>query len=81
MKTEKFNSKKQLADLIVGDAFTRSEALVRTYMNTLCSMLETADEQGSFVADIIDKVISNQRISTKQAWAVAYWAEKNGYIA
>jgi hypothetical protein len=80
MENEKFNSKKQIAELIVGDAYTRSEAIVKTWMNQLCSMLETADEQGSFIADIIDKVISNQRISTKQAWAVAYWAEKNGYV-
>ena len=78
--TTKFESKKDIFYLIAGSAYTRKQSLVDAMGATLCDMMQVADEQGSFVADIIDRVLRNQSVTDKQAWAVAYWAERNGYV-
>ena len=44
-------------------------------------MMEVADQTGNFVSDIIEKAINGQEISDKQAWCVAFFAEKNGFTA
>ena len=76
----KFENKKEVFNAIVGDAYTRSQSYLQAISGVLCEMMEVADNQGNYVSEIIDKALNNNRISDKQAWCVAFFAEKNGFI-
>jgi hypothetical protein len=74
-----FNNKVQVFNDIVGDSFTRNSHF--NVNGVYCYMMEVADQTGNFVSDIIEKAVRGQAISEKQAWCVAYFAEKNGFTA
>lgn len=76
----RFDNKKEIFNAIVGDSQTRSQSYLHAITDALCEMMEIADKQGNFVSDIIEKAINNSRISDKQAWCVAFFAEKNGFV-
>lgn len=43
-------------------------------------MMEVADSKGHFVSDIIEKAMAHRFVSEKQAWCVAFFALKNGFV-
>ena len=43
-------------------------------------ILQKADELGSFVSSIIESALNGEKVTSKQAWAVAYFAENNNLI-
>ena len=74
-----FNNKVEIFNDIVGEGFIRNSGF---NVNGVYSyMMEVADQSGNFVSDIIEKAINKGDISDKQAWCVAYFAEKNGFVA
>ena len=42
--------------------------------------MEAADEQGHFVADIVEGALNGKFVSEKQAWCVAYFAKNNALL-
>ena len=43
-------------------------------------IMKVADSQNNFVGSIIENAINGKLISEKQAWCVAYFAQKNNLI-
>ena len=74
-----FTNKNTIFNEISGDGMNRPTSF---NINGVYSyMMELADQSGNFVSDIIEKAINGQYISDKQAWCVAFFAEKNGFTA
>lgn len=74
-----FNNKVIVFNDIAGDSFTRNSHF--NVNGVYGYMMEVADKSGNFISDIIEKAINGKYISDKQAWCVAFFAEKNGFTA
>jgi hypothetical protein len=69
---------KDLFSSIVGNRETRHS---NWQMTVNCSaIMQLADEKGSFISEIVENAINGKNVTEKQAWAVAYFAQKNNLI-
>jgi len=75
---ETFSNKMSVKNLIVGTSTDRGSMFNSD--GTFTFMMAKADEQGNFVSDIIEKATKGQIISEKQAWCVAFFAQKIGLV-
>jgi|SRR5690606_24858121 len=62
---------------IVGSRESRGSMF--NFSGDYTAIMKKADEQGNFVGSIIMDAIDGKLISDKQAWAVAFFAQKNGF--
>ena len=69
---------KDVFSSIVGNRETRSSTW-EMVVNT-SAIMQLADEQGSFVSEIVMNAIDGKNVTEKQAWAVAYFAKNNKLI-
>jgi len=63
---------------IVGNRITRHNNWQMT--TNFSTIMQKADEVGSFVSKIVEDAIDGKNVSDKQAWAVAYFAKKHNLI-
>lgn len=69
---------KEIKNAIAGDRTDRGSMF--NFTNEFTKIMEVADAQGNFVANIVENAINGKFISEKQAWCVAYFAQKNNLI-
>lgn len=50
------------------------------FSGEITNIMKVADSQNNFVGSIIENAINGKLISEKQAWCVAYFAQKNNLI-
>lgn len=77
-KNESKLTVKDIYSSIIGTRKTRHsnwEMVVKTGL-----IMAKADELGSFISSIVETALNGGVVSEKQAWAVAYFAEKNELI-